>query len=53
VASELIRRALTRPPAPRDDAPAARHGFRPFPAASAPDPVSNDEVSRLRDDLAT
>lgn len=57
VASELLRRALTQPLATGTGrgeatpvAPAAT-GFRPFPAGESAVPVSNEQVSRLRDGL--
>lgn len=51
VASDLIRRALSgsQPMGVRD--PPALCGFRPFPAAGSIDPVTNEQVERLRDDL--
>ena len=53
VASDLIRRALSQPAvaAPGVREPPAAHGFRPFPAAPGSDPVTNEQVNRLRDDL--
>jgi hypothetical protein len=51
VASDLIRRALSQPSSTGVQEPAARYGFRPFPAAPADDRVTNDQVNRLRDDL--
>jgi hypothetical protein len=52
VASDLIRRALSEPPgAGVQERPAARYGFRPFPAPSSRDRVTNEQVNRLRDDL--
>jgi hypothetical protein len=50
VASDLIRRALTEPAAPSAGSSSA-HGFRPFPATDAGEPVSNEQVNRLRDGL--
>ena len=51
VASELIRRALTQPTtASGVQEPAARYGFRPFPAAPT-DLVTDEQVDRLRDEL--
>jgi hypothetical protein len=53
VASDLIRRALSEPPPVagiREPAP-AHYGFRPFPAQPSQDPVTNEQVNRLRDDL--
>lgn len=52
VASDLIRRALSQPAGVAGvQEPAARHGFRPFPAATTEDRVTNEQVNRLRDDL--
>jgi hypothetical protein len=51
VASDLIRRALTQPSGLGVREPPARYGFRPF-AASAGGEVTNEQVNRLRDDLA-
>lgn len=53
VASDLMRRALSQPhPAPTGvREPVAAHGFRPFPAEPGSDPVTNEEVNRLRDEL--
>jgi hypothetical protein len=51
VASDLIRRALSQPAVTGVREPAARHGFRPFPAATTQDRVTNEQVNRLRDDL--
>jgi hypothetical protein len=51
VASELIRRALTEPPAAGTQEPAARYGFRPFSAAPSQDRVTNEQVNHLRDEL--
>ena len=52
VASDLIRRALSQPmTVPGVQEPAARYGFRPFPAAPTDDRVTNEQVNRLRDDL--
>jgi hypothetical protein len=50
VASDLIRRALTEPAAPSAGTPPA-HGFRPFPAAGPGEPVTNEQLNRLRDNL--
>lgn len=50
VASELIRRALAQAPAGVRE-PAARHGFRPFPASPEDSRVTNEQVNRLRDEL--
>lgn len=50
VASELIRRALTQP-ATGVKEPAARYGFRPFPATTGEPHVTDDQVNRLRDDF--
>jgi len=51
VASELIHRALSQPPAGAGspDAP-ARHGFRPFAAAPGDPRVSNEQINRLREE---
>lgn len=51
VASELIRRALSQPAAVGVAEPPVRHGFRPFAADPAADRVTNEQVSRLRDEL--
>ncbi|MEP7311520.1 MAG: hypothetical protein ABI859_02970 [Pseudomonadota bacterium] len=51
VASDLIRRALTQPAVTGVQEPAARYGFRPFPTAPADDRVTDQDVSRLRDEL--
>ena len=51
VASDLIRRALSQPAVTGVREPGARHGFRPFPAATTQDRVTNEQVNRLRDDL--
>lgn len=53
VASDLIRRALSAPPALAAGVrePEARHGFRPFAAPLADPRVTNEQVNRLRDDL--
>jgi hypothetical protein len=52
VASDLIRRALSEPPvAGVQEQPAARYGFRPFPAPASQDRATNEQVNRLRDDL--
>lgn len=50
VASELLRRALTQP-ATGVREPAGRYGFRPFRATSSEDPVTNEQVNRLRDQM--
>ena len=51
LASELIHRALTQPPpTPTGQEVAARHGFRPFPAAPGDPRVSNEQVNRLREE---
>ena len=51
VASELIHRALSLPPAGTTglEAP-ARHGFRPFASAPTDPRVSNEQVNRLREE---
>jgi negative regulator of replication initiation len=51
LASDLIRRALSQPAATGVKEPAARYGFRPFPATASEDRVTNDQVNELRDDL--
>jgi hypothetical protein len=51
VISDLARRALTNPPeTPKQGAPQARHGFRPFAQRGAI--VNNEAIDRLRDDDA-
>lgn len=53
VASDLIRRGLSQPQAaPGVHEPPARYGFRPFAAPEGADAVTNEQVNRLRDDLA-
>lgn len=51
VASDLLRRALTQPVVPAVQEPAAHYGFRPFPAIDTSQPITNEMVNRLRDDL--
>lgn len=59
VASELLRRALTQPLAAGTGRGGATPvgptaaGFRPFPAGESAVPVSNEQVSRLRDGLGS
>lgn len=49
--SELVRRALSAPPAARGaKAPKALHGFRPFPRRGGI--VTNELIDTLRDDDA-
>ncbi|MEY2853030.1 MAG: hypothetical protein RL030_162 [Pseudomonadota bacterium] len=50
VASDLIRHALTEPAAPSVGS-SSLPGFRPFPAAGPGEPVSNEQLNRLRDTL--
>ena len=49
VASELIRKALTQPPATGVQEPPARYGFRPFGMSASDAPVTDEQVNRLRD----
>jgi hypothetical protein len=51
IASELIRQALSQPPATGVREPAAHYGFRPFAAAPGDDRITNEHINRLRDDL--
>jgi hypothetical protein len=51
VASELLRQALSQPPVTGVRVPPAIYGFRAFAADPAGDPVTDDQVNRLRDDL--
>ena len=51
MASDLIRRALSQPAATGVQEPPARYGFRPFPARSSNDRVTNEQVNRMRDSL--
>ena len=51
VASELIHRALSQPPAGATGSEApARHGFRPFASTPADPRTSNEQVNRLREE---
>ena len=51
IASDLIRRGLSRPAVAGVQEAPARYGFRPFAAAHADDRVTNEQVNRVRDDL--
>lgn len=49
VASELIYKALSTPPAAAEAGPAPRHGFRPFAAVPGAALVTNEQVNRVRE----